>query len=48
MKQTEIMFGYVETNSQIFEFTRQLVWKFLRFTIFPKILQNARKIYYVH
>ena len=44
---TEIMYEYVETNTQISEFTRQLVWKFQN-EHFPKILQNARKIYYVY
>ena len=40
---TEILYGYVETNTQVSEFTRQLYWNFPKIHIFPQILQNAWK-----
>ena len=33
----KIMYGYVETNTQISEFTQHLVWKFHKFTFFRNV-----------
>ena len=46
LNNTEIMFGYVETNTHIFELTRQLVWKLPKFTFFPKFCKMLEKIFY--
>ena len=40
---TEIMYGYVETNTQISECTRQLIWKLPKFTFFPKFCNMLEK-----
>ena len=37
------MYVYVETNTQIFEFTRQLFWEFEKFTFFPKFCKMLEK-----
>ena len=41
---TENIYGYVETNTQIFAFTWRLVWKFPKFTFFPKFWKMLQKL----